>query len=135
MLAGSASAPGFAAAAGELIAELQRSLITPQRFAQALTAWAAQDGGAWDTRSELASLYRAYVRELERLGPCRCRALHLARDRRAASSARALGHGPRCSSTASTICCAIERDAVETLARIVGVEVTVSLTYEPRARP
>ena len=28
---------------------------------------------------------------------------------------------------------AIERDAVETLARIVGVEVTVSLTYEPSA--
>src|SRR5437588_595421 len=26
---------------------------------------------------------------------------------------------------------ALERDAVETLARVVGVEVTVSLTYEP----
>src|SRR5436305_1585654 len=39
----SATAPGFGPALGELIAELERSLVTPQRFAQALGAWAAQD--------------------------------------------------------------------------------------------
>ena len=42
-LRASAAAAGFAAAAGELIAELQRELITPQRFAAALRAWSAQD--------------------------------------------------------------------------------------------
>ena len=61
VLAGSASAPGFAAAAGELIAELQRSLITPQRFAQALKAWAAQDERRMAYAQEVASLYRAYT--------------------------------------------------------------------------
>jgi hypothetical protein len=34
---------GFPNAAGELIAELQRSLFTPQRFAAAMRTWAEQD--------------------------------------------------------------------------------------------
>src|SRR5437764_1512565 len=43
VLAASARAPGFLAAAADLIAELERSLVTPQRFAQALRSWAAAD--------------------------------------------------------------------------------------------
>src|SRR5215216_1302334 len=39
-LARSAATPGFAAAAGALFAELQRSLVTPARFTSALRAWA-----------------------------------------------------------------------------------------------
>ncbi len=38
-----AGTAGFASAAGELIGELQRSLITPERFAAAMAAWARQD--------------------------------------------------------------------------------------------
>src|SRR5215210_2034909 len=41
-LAPSAGAPGFAAAAGALFAELQRSLVEPARLTRALRAW----GGA-----------------------------------------------------------------------------------------
>jgi ATP-dependent helicase/DNAse subunit B len=37
----SAAAPGFADAIGELVAELERALVTPQRFTAALRAWAA----------------------------------------------------------------------------------------------
>ena len=51
--------------------------------------------------------------------------------RRASRRARTLGSRARCSSTASTISTALERDAVETLARVAGADVTVSLTYEP----
>src|SRR5664279_1670697 len=39
----SAGGAGFAGAAGELIAELQRELVTPQRLAAAMRAWSAQD--------------------------------------------------------------------------------------------
>jgi ATP-dependent helicase/DNAse subunit B len=130
VLAGSASAPGFSAAAGQLIAELQRSLITPQRFAQALTAWAAQDERRLGYANEVASLYRAYVRELERLERVDAE-LYVWR---AIDALRA--HPGRWGETPVFVygfddLLAIERDAVETLARIVGVEVTVSLTYEP----
>ena len=43
-LARSAATPGFAAAAGALFAELQRSLVTPARFTSALRAWAGGSG-------------------------------------------------------------------------------------------
>ncbi len=59
---------GFAAAVGELVAELERSLVTPQRFASALAAWAGDDAARSAYARELGGLYLAYVRELERLG-------------------------------------------------------------------
>src|SRR6188472_2574752 len=66
VLARSAAAPGFAAAAGALFAELQRTLVTPARFTQALRAWVAASGrGAY--AEELAALYSAYRRRLEAL--------------------------------------------------------------------
>ncbi|HUO73533.1 MAG TPA: PD-(D/E)XK nuclease family protein [Solirubrobacteraceae bacterium] len=127
----SATAPGFAVAAGELIAELQRSLITPQRFASALRAWAQADparrGGY---AADLGSLYRAYISELDRVGRVDAelyawRALDALRaepGRWGQDSVFVYGFDDLT---------ALERDAVETLARIVGVDVTVSLTYEP----
>jgi ATP-dependent helicase/DNAse subunit B len=130
VLARSASASGFAAAAGELIAELQRSLVTPQRFAQALNAWAAEDERRLGYARELASLYRAYVRELERLGRVDGE-LYVWRaiDALRAEPGR-WGETPVFVYGFDDLL-PIERDVVETLARIVGVEVTVSLTYEP----
>ncbi len=130
VLGGSASAPGFPAAAGQLIAELQRSLITPQRFAQALKAWAAQDERRLGYAREVASLYRAYVREFERLGLVDAE-LYVWRaiDALRAQPGR-WGETPVFVYGFDDLL-AIERDVVETLARIVGVEVTVSLTYEP----
>src|ERR1700682_6040371 len=59
----SAQARGFPQAAGGLIAELQRSLVTPQRFAQAIRTWAAQDERRAAYADDLASIYLAYARE------------------------------------------------------------------------
>src|SRR3954469_23893406 len=68
VLARSAAAPGFAAAAGALFAELQRTLVTPARFTQALRAWSAAGGGRGAYTEELAALYGAYHGRLEALG-------------------------------------------------------------------
>src|SRR5947209_3869550 len=129
-LAESASAPGFAAAALELIAELERSLISTGRFAQALNAWA--DGDEWRVRygREIASIYRNYTRQLERLGRVDAEVyawraldeLRSAPGRWGATPVFFYGFDDLTP---------LERDAIETLARIAGAEVTVSLTYEP----
>ena len=68
VLRASASAAGFAAAAGELIAELQRSLVDPGRFITGLRAWAAQDVRRAPYAHEVGRIYGDYVRELDRLG-------------------------------------------------------------------
>lgn len=130
VLGESARAPGFATAAGELIADLERALITPQRFAQALTAWAAQDERRAGYAQDVASLHLAYARELERRGRVDAELFAW----RAIDALRAAPG--RWGETAVFVygfddLLPIERDAIETLARIVGVEVTVSLTFEP----
>ncbi|MGI8428421.1 MAG: hypothetical protein ACR2OB_03745, partial [Solirubrobacteraceae bacterium] len=67
-LARSAQAAGFASAVGELIAELQRSLVTPQRFAAALGEWAALDPRRASHGRYGSSLYLSYMGELDRSG-------------------------------------------------------------------
>jgi ATP-dependent helicase/DNAse subunit B len=130
VLSRSAAAPGFASAAGDLIAELQRSLVTPQRLRQALKAWAAEDDRREAYARDLASMYVAYARELDRLG-------RVDAELYAWRALDALRVQPgRWGDTAVFFygfddLLAVERDAIETLSRIVGVEVTVSLTYEP----
>lgn len=126
----SAAAPGFPAAAGELIAELQRSLVTPQRFARALRRWAAQDARRGPYAEDLGLLYLDYVRELERLGRVDAelyawRALDALRD-----AGGRWGADPVFFYGFDELT-ALQRDSVETLSRIAGAEVTVSLTYEP----
>jgi RecB family exonuclease len=128
-LAGSARAPGFTSAAGELIAELQRSLVTPQRFAAALRSWAAQDPRRGPYAQDLARLYLAYADELDRLDRVDAELF-------AWRALDALRQAPGRWGTDPVFfygfddLTALERDAVETLSRIVGAEVTVSLTYE-----
>ncbi|HET9124940.1 MAG TPA: PD-(D/E)XK nuclease family protein [Solirubrobacteraceae bacterium] len=132
-LAASARGSGFAPAAGELIAELQRSLVTPQRFTQALRAWAAQDVRHAGFTRDLGRIYAAYARALEALG-------RVDRELFAWRALDALRADPESFTrpTADAVfvygfddLTPLERDAVQTLARIPGVEVTVSLTYEP----
>lgn len=134
-LGASASTAGLVGAAGELIAELQREMITPQRLAVALRAWSAQDvrGGRTGFARDVGRIYGDYVRELDRLGRV---------DRelfawRALDALRAApGKWSRPTRDAVFFygfddLTALERDAIETLSRVVGVPVTVSLTYEP----
>lgn len=129
-LAESASAPGFAAAALELIAELERSLVSTGRFTQALDAWA--DGDEWRAHygREIASIYRNYTRQLERLG-------RVDGERYAWRALDELRSAPGRWGVTPVFfygfddLTPLERDAIETLARISGAQVTVSLTYQP----
>ncbi len=126
----SAGASGFAPAAGDLIAELARSLIDPGRFSAGLRAWSAQDVRRAPYAREVGRLYADYVRELDRLG-------RVDRELYAWRALDALRTQPHRWGTEPVFfygyddLTALERDAVETLGRVVGAEVTVSLTYEP----
>jgi ATP-dependent helicase/DNAse subunit B len=130
VLGPSARAPGFLNAAGELIAELERALVTPQRFAQSLRSWAVQDKRRAPYAEDVARLYLDYVHECDRIGSVDSelyawRALDALRaepGRWGSESVFFYGFDELT---------ALERDAVETLSRIAGAEVTVSLTYEP----
>ncbi len=129
LLGPAARSRGFAPAALALIAELERSLVTPQRFTQAMRAWAGEDAWRAQYAGEVAGLYDAYTAELARLERVDAelftwRALDaLRRDPGRWGNDAVFFYGfddlhP------------LERDAVETLARIVGAEVMVSLPYE-----
>jgi ATP-dependent helicase/DNAse subunit B len=120
---------GFAPAVVALIAELERSLVTPQRFTQAMRAWGAEDPRRARYAQEVAGIYDAYAGELARLDRVDAelftwRALDaLRRDPARWGRDAVFFYGfddlhP------------LERDAVETLARVVGAEVMVSLPYE-----
>ena len=125
LLAPSAAAPGFAAAAGALFAELQRSLVEPARFTRALRGW----GGA-PYADELAALYSAYRRRLEALGrPDREGAAWAALDALRADPAR-WGRRPVFLYGFDELTPA-QLDAVDTLARLAGADVCVALPYEP----
>ncbi|MGH2859008.1 MAG: PD-(D/E)XK nuclease family protein [Solirubrobacteraceae bacterium] len=133
VLAQAAPTAGFLAAAGDLIAELQRSLVSPQRFSAGLRAWSAQDVRRAPYARELGWIYAGYIRELDRIG-------RVDRDLYAWRALDALRASPAAWARPAPApvflygfddLTAMERDAVETLARMAGAEVTVSLTYEP----
>jgi len=154
VLARSAATPGFAGAAGALFAELQRSLVTPARFTSALQAWAGgtegagadPSGGAAADRGsaaaqgaargratyadELAALYAAYRRRLERLGrPDQEGYAWAALDALRADPA-AWGGRPVFLYGFDDLT-PTQRDAVETLVRHAEADVLVALPYEP----
>ena len=126
-LARSASSPGFPAAAQALFAELGRSLIGPARFTRAVRDWEAT-GEAPPHAGELAQLYSAYHRRLESLGAVDAEgfaraALDALRERPAAWRGRPVFLYGFDDLTA------LQRDAIETLAR--HADVCVALAYEP----
>jgi len=57
----------LASAAGELISELERSLVSPERFAAAMRAWGSEDPRRAAYARDVGALYLAYGRQLERL--------------------------------------------------------------------
>jgi superfamily I DNA/RNA helicase/RecB family exonuclease len=124
VLARSAAAPGFAGAAGELFSELGRCLVGPARFTRAVRDWDEAPAHA----GELAALYSAYHRRLERLGLVDSEglaraALDALRERPAAWRGRPVFLYGFDDLTP------LQRDAVETLAR--HADVCVALAYEP----
>jgi ATP-dependent helicase/DNAse subunit B len=126
-LARSAASPGFPAAAEALFAELGRSLIGPARFTRAVRDWEAT-GEAPSHAGELAQLYSAYHRRLEALGAVDAEglaraALDALRERPAAWRGRPVFLYGFDDLTA------LQRDAIETLAR--HADVCVALAYEP----
>jgi ATP-dependent helicase/DNAse subunit B len=128
-LAGSARTAGFTRALLRLVDELEEQRITPQRLRQALRAWAASDDGRRAYADEVAGLYAAYRRKLERLGR-RDAPLH------AAAALDAVREDPAAWGATPVFVygfddlTALQRHAVETLAA-TGAQVMLSLAYEP----
>lgn len=125
----SAGAPGFLRAATELVAELERSVITPQRFAQALRRWAAEDERRSPYAAEVASIYQGYARRLQQMGRVD-RELYAWGALDALRGAPGRWGGDQVFFYGFDDLHPLERDAVETLAQAVGAQVTLSLTYE-----
>jgi ATP-dependent helicase/DNAse subunit B len=120
---------GFIAAAQELISELERSLVSAERFTRAMERWAADSPGRAPYAREVAALYSAYGRELDRSGRVDAELFTW----RALDSLRA--SPGRWGSEAVFFygfddLHPLQLDAVETLARVAGAEVMISLTYE-----
>jgi len=128
-LAASAATAGFTTALLALIDELEQRRVTPQRLTQALRAWADEDERRRAYADEVAGLYSAYRRTLERLNRSD-RPLH------AAAALDALREQPAAWGDTPVFIYGfddltpIEADAVQTLAQI-GARVMLSLAYEP----
>jgi len=127
-LAPSAATRGFIQALLRLVDELQERRVTPQRLTQALRVWAGDDAGRRAYADEVAGLYAAYRRRLERLGR-RDAPLH------AAAALDAVRDQPAAWGQTPVFfygfddLSALQRDAVQTLAA-TGAEVVLSLAYE-----
>jgi ATP-dependent helicase/DNAse subunit B len=126
----SAAAPGFRAAAGALIGELERELVGVARFRAALRAWAGEDVRRAPYARDLGRIYADYAAELERLDRVdgelyAWRAIDALR-----AAPAAWGSDPVLFYGFDDLTGA-QRDAVQTLAGPAGAAVTVSLTYEP----
>ncbi len=125
----SAASPGFPNAAWGLIAELERSLVTPERFSDALRSWAARDPRRYRYAQDLAALYLAYARELHRLR-------RVDGDLYAWGAVDALADAPEAWGEAPVFVygfddlTAVQRFALETLSGPAGADVVVSLTWE-----
>jgi ATP-dependent helicase/DNAse subunit B len=120
---------GFPNACGELIAELERSLVTAERFASAMESWGEEDPRRRGYAKDVAAIYTRYVAELDRLGRVDAELFAW----RALDALRAKpgrwGREPVFFYGFDDLH-PLERDAIETLARVAGADVTVSLTYE-----
>ena len=121
--------PGLVHAVGELVGELQVQRVSPARLSQAFARWSAQDGPA-PLRDDIAQLFEDYGRALERLG-------RLDGEQRAVRALDVLRRNPALWGRTPVAfygfddLAPLQIDAIETLGRVVGTAVTVSLTYEP----
>ena len=130
-LAASAAAPGFVASVTELVAELQRNLVTPARLSSAVAAAEREQAiGRRAALREVVAVYRAYRRRLARLDA------HDP-DGRPWAALDALRADPAAWGARPVLfygfddLTRVQLDAVETLVRNVGADVLVTLPYEP----
>ncbi len=129
-LAQAAATPGFPLAAEGLIAELERSLVTPPRFTAALRAWGEAEPARAAYAADIAGLYATYRRLLDELGL-------VDRELYAWGALDALRAAPASWGRSPVFfygfddLTPLQRDAVETLLRVPGLAVTLALTYEP----
>jgi ATP-dependent helicase/DNAse subunit B len=127
-LAASAERPGFPRAAARLVAELERSMVSPARFTQALREWAG-DGPRRAYANDVAAIYRGYRKALEEAGLMDPELIAW----RALDALRA--EPQRWDGSAVFVYgfddfTPLELDALETLSERCGADVTVSLPYE-----
>ncbi len=130
VLGASASSPGFLRALLALVDELGVLRVTPARWTSALRVWSREEPARGPYAEDLATLYRAYDRGLER-------AERPDAVRHAVAALDALREQPsRWRDTPVLLygfddLTALQRDLVETLSGPVGTAVTVTLPYEP----
>jgi ATP-dependent helicase/DNAse subunit B len=129
-LALAARSPSFVRSVARFVSELESRRIEPPRFTSALRAWAREGTARRVYADELAALYAAYRRRLERLGRLDGE-LHAVRSLDAISLApeRWLGTPVFCYGFDDLE--PLQLDAIETLAHRVGAPVVVSLPGEP----
>ncbi len=127
-----AATPGFPRAFAGLVRELGERRVSPGRLRSGLRAWtsqvAARDRASY--AQDIATIYARYDALLARLG-------RTDRERHATAAIDALARDPACWGATPILfygfddLTPIELDAIETLARVVGAPVTLSLAYEP----
>ena len=128
VLAESAAQAGFVRAAALFVAELERSMVDPARFTQALRQWAG-DGPRRRYADEVAAVYRAYRERLDAAGLVdpelfAWRALDALRlDKEAWRRTPVFVYGFDDFDR-------LQLDALETLSKHCGADVTVSLPFE-----
>jgi hypothetical protein len=123
-----AAGSGFVSALGGVFAELQVRRVTPARLEGALGEWAAADGeGA--ARPELGRLFADYRATLQRIG-------RLDGEQRAVRALDALRRKPALWGLTPVLfygfddLTRLQLDTIETLGRVVGARVMVSLTFQ-----
>ena len=128
VLAESAAQPGFVRAAARFVTELGRSMVDPARLTAALRSWAG-DGPRRAYADEVAAIYRGYRDGVEAAGLAdpelfakrALDAVRLAPERWRGTPLFVYGFDDFT---------ALELDALETVARRCGADVTVSLPFE-----
>jgi len=123
-----AAGPGFVSALADVFAELQVRRVTPARLEAALGEWEAADGtGA--SRPELGRLFADYRATLQRIG-------RLDGEQRAVRALDALRRKPALWGLTPVLfygfddLTRLQLDAIETIGKVVGARVMVSLTFQ-----
>ncbi len=123
------ASPGLVHALGTLFGELRVRCVSAARLTQALARWSAEDGTGV-SREEIGAIFEQYSRTLERIG-------RLDGEQRAVRALDGLRRSPALWSATPVAfygfddLTRLQIDTIETLGRVVGAAVTVSLTYEP----